>query len=749
MRSLGLSGTASLAFLLALPLSGGECGEGRLVIRTGLDVPLGWERPSILGESFRPLLQNEGKWAVGGKAFEHQGNWADNELPAFRACAVSYKARQRPVQHVKSGRVPGGAGVSTDEMPTYAHLVSNPPAEKTLTLADFFGPGPAWQALCERARPHQPFFIDCHEARPAFFLRRSYETDRAGFADWKRTNPNFLGFTALDEFDSDAFFYCWKGKAQFPKMEPALQRHFAEGFPFPRGQYAWTNLVAEAWSRSSSLLFGETNLWPMCSGYYSLNHIFARFGAAGLWYEATGQGCPRWQVAGAFARGAARQWRLPFCWYQAHFMSLYRRGDFSKLVCGNNRWQPKPDAFGGRWVGLSRELFNRQGLYGWLIGSSFNAIEDWASLFAETDERGVRHPNAFAHDLDTLYALHLRTDRGVSYTPLALLVPLTDRYSCWGHTDDIVDDISQNAFHLTLVPIRSDLRQTALRRKGDEGCFFNSPFGEVYDVLTPDSGQATEDFVRALSAYPCAFLVGTYRKGDVDAAGLRRYVLEGGTLVVSADQVADGHVPADLAGVSFDGSEDPSGQWLTDGAGAMAALENPYAWLRGRLLSARPFLTDERGCVAAYANDTGKGRVVTVTARKMRPSPELDKEAVARGEKSYDLIRYLLARVRDETMPAVVHGDIQWGVNKTAKGYLVWLFNNRGVTHFSGEEPLVDPGALACAEVCLKDPAACVADAVDGGRMSVSGCRFAVPVPPGGFRLLEIGSRVPSSEKGE
>ena len=738
MRLFGSSGFALGA--LAAVFSAAGCGgaDGRLVARTDFDVPPDWARPSILGETFRPLLQNEGKWSVGGKAFEHQKNWAENDLAAFRDCAVNYKARQRPVQHVKSGRVPGGAGVSTDEMPTYAHLVPNPPAEKTLTLEDFFGPGPAWQALCERARPQQPFFIACHEARPAFFLKRRYETDRAGFADWKRSNPNFLGFTALDEFDSDAFFYCWKGKEQFPKMEPALQRHFAEGFPFPKGQYAWTNLVAEAWARSASLLFGETNLWPMCSGYYSLNHIFARFGAAGLWYEATGQGCPRWQVAGAFTRGAARQWKLPFCWYQAHFMSLYRRGDFTKLVCGNNRWQPKPDAFGGRWVGFSRELFNRQSLYGWLIGSSFNAVEDWSSLFAEADAQGVRRPNAFARDFVALSALHRRLDRGVAYTPLALLVPLTDRYSCWGHTDDITDDISQNSFHLTLVPIRADFRQTALRRAGDEGCFFNSPFGEIYDVLTPDSGQPTADFARALSAYKCAFLVGTYRAGDVDAAALRRYVADGGTLVVSADQVMDGHVPADLSGVSFDGACVASGERLTSADGDSVRLENPYSWLVGAPRAAKAWLTDERGGVAAWRHACGKGRVVTVAARKMRTSPELDKAAVARGEKSYDLIRHLLARVQEETMPVVVRGDVQWGVNKTAKGYLVWLFNNRGVTHYSGEEPQLDPTAVARAEVRLAVRATRVADAVDGREVSVNGGALEVSVPPGGYRLLKV-----------
>lgn len=65
-------------------------------------------------------------------------------------------------------------------------------------------------------------------------------------------------------------------------------------------------------------------------------------------------------------------------------------------------------------------------------------------------------------------------------------------------------------------------------------------------------------------------------------------------------------------------------------------------------------------------------------------------------------IRGIFDKVQDELMPVTVTGDIQWGVNRTKKGWLVWLLNNRGVTHFAGEDEILDPGAASRVTVTEK-----------------------------------------------
>jgi hypothetical protein len=41
-------------------------------------------------------------------------------------------------------------------------------------------------------------------------------------------------------------------------------------------------------------------------------------------------------------------------------------------------------------------------------------------------------------------------------------------------------------------------------------------------------------------------------------------------------------------------------------------------------------------------------------------------------------------------MPVDVVGDCQWGVNRTAKGWAVWMFNNKGVEKYFGESEKYD-----------------------------------------------------------
>jgi hypothetical protein len=53
-------------------------------------------------------------------------------------------------------------------------------------------------------------------------------------------------------------------------------------------------------------------------------------------------------------------------------------------------------------------------------------------------------------------------------------------------------------------------------------------------------------------------------------------------------------------------------------------------------------------------------------------------------------------------MPVKVEGDIQWGVNKTKDGWLVWLINNKGVVKFAGEPEELDPKAASTVKVTFK-----------------------------------------------
>jgi hypothetical protein len=85
-------------------------------------------------------------------------------------------------------------------------------------------------------------------------------------------------------------------------------------------------------------------------------------------------------------------------------------------------------------------------------------------------------------------------------------------------------------------------------------------------------------------------------------------------------------------------------------------------------------------------------------------------------------LRELLLKIQAETMPVSVTGDIQWGVNRTSKGYLVYLINNKGVKSYFGEpEEFIEERT---AKVTVK--------------IKATGKEIGAVVAPGDYKLLEV-----------
>ena len=292
-----------------------------------------------------------------------------------------------------------------------------------------------------------------------------------------------------------------------------------------------------------------------------------------------------------------------------------------------------------------------------------------------------------------------------------------------------------------------------------------SHFGEIWDVLVADAGQASARFAAALTHYPAAFLIGSYRKGDVDVAALETYVRGGGTLFLSADYIDEGLVPSALAGVEIGEGCVASGERLIDEKGTVAArLGGLYSLYNGAPASgAVPFLTDENGQVVAYARTLGKGRVVTVMCKRGMPARyfkeryrSLDETHLAlrtqiiSDKGDLGLIRYLLDRVQRETVPLQIDGDIQWGLGKNDKGWLLWLINNKGIAKFVGEPADVDASKAADVRVSLGRLAGATPRNADtGAELPVLDGAFSVKVGPGDVAFVQISAAAPLVADGQ
>ena len=532
----------------------------------------------------------------------------------------------------------------------------------------------SYRALVER-RPDNMFDVRFYDVRPLYFLiSDDFGADAAGFPAWRARHPQFAWFSSFSEADSDfnGYFNQFNRKPRHPLMAECMKR-----YPLTGDKHRdMTNFLQTAYVQARRLYFGSDEL----AGLYSLNntfgHQYGRMGVKTLVYEAAMNATSGpWAWSGAFLRGAARQWNCRTAWYIAHCFdtqpnsvrSWTRDGKPSGGECywpnrGRKLGTPRSEPYRGS----SRSLLRRGYFYGWASGCAVLEVENPRYFFIEDAPDGKFRESPYSKDFGLVFDLDKKVDRGVPYVPVALLSSIDETITRFCYPVGRVDPLPMNAFLFTLIPT---LREHPLflsdRRHGDLGCLWNSQFGEMWDSLVPDGGQDSAAFLKALSAYRAAFLVGTFRRETFDAAAVDAYVRGGGTLFVSNDNVDNGlvKVTGERRVVMAGDDGKPLAEAVDCGAGRIVVV------------LADGYLT----------GDALKNRHADVGTLWNKVQPE-----ICSGRMTFPVVKKLLERVQAETMPFAVEGDVQWGVNRTRDGWFVWLVNNKGSTKFAKEPETVD-----------------------------------------------------------
>ena len=593
----------------------------------------------------------------------------------------------------------------------------------------------------EAVHPGCPMEGWCSDLRPVLWLKADFDEDRDSYRRWKSRHPTFIGFHGLDEFDAEFGGHA-EVMARIKEMDPVIYERIDREFPAKATRRDLADYGVKVAKRISNFYFGETNLSALASINPGYQHICARAGADYLWYEAELGSCSGpWRLGGIYTRGAARQYDIGYGWYLATYMHWHYTRD-GKNVSGDLHWPygRKGSYTAGftRYTGASRSLTNRNAFYGLMIGATGIEMEKWGCFFLETDTPDSEpRPSQYMIDFNRNFEIAVNMDRGVPYNPVAVLVSLDDPYNRSTYFPSFGDKFSQMAFYNTMIPMNVDGFDNrflgANRHKGEEGCLWNSEIGEIADALVPDADQNPADFLKALSRYRAAFLVGHFNKDHYDKASVAAYARNGGTLFVDAEKIAKGLVDPELAGVSFAVDKTPAEDnvFAVVGEGKAPAFSfgEAYAYHKGVPTTARPCLVDGNGGVIAWMNDVGRGRVVSVAVDRMLPESlvrvgnwEEETYKVTSCQRKFPLIRHLLRTVQDDLMPVSVEGDIQWGVNRTRNGWLVWLINNKGVTNWALEEQVIDPKAASAVKVTDK----------------ATGRVYERTIEPGGYGWIEV-----------
>ncbi len=438
-----------------------------------------------------------------------------------------------------------------------------------------------------------------------------------------------------------------------------------------------------------------------------------------------------WQYMMMFYRGAARQFNIPWGWYAASHATI-RNPNGAATNKGAEPYAWKRGDFGGPDCGASLNSRERVSYMAYLSGANTYAREtvggNYWDYTAKGEDRWKPAPEGQMY-IDFFNFTRRNPDRGTPYAPIALLVA-HDRGTCrlpgkafWRYrylqSDNMLD-----AFITTIFPPQSPM---ALHRKGIEMTLLNSKYGDIFDALTPDF-EKSEAFARILPAYKAAILIGEYENnpGMVDA--MVAYVKGGGTLILNSRHL-NLKFPAGFTGVRTAGE-------FTDG-GCKSALLKPE--------SASVLLADKEKRPVFTRNKYGKGAVIVSAPHFLTPHYDDSNEETANsvlretvgGKRKFPHVQWLLDRLLEEVVPANVAGDIQYGFNRTADGWWIYLFNNNGVLKTALTPQKFDPSAKTMVKIDLgKLNVVSIKELMSGETFT--GNRIEVPVEPGKCRILHV-----------
>ena len=442
--------------------------------------------------------------------------WFSEELtkvPFLRECALVNESERPP---------PDGNGTSA----------------AWRTVRDNYGPkNSKWDAVVANAKSDRPLVVVFSGKRDVRAMVGDVDIDHDDWRRFKAAHPNLVGTRTMCEWGNDITLLTRRtNRIGNAARRSELEELFAKYSMSDR--YDRVALCRWYTDRKLKLHYDDMDTFMAFRSAYYLDHMAAAWGAKTLTAETTNTTNEdseyRWDVSCMFVRGAARQFGLPWCWYEACFFNGRRAdGSWINNSVANNvriRGGARPEG------GMSPQAQRRAWFYAYLNGANAVESESWAYCFFTTNtpsgkaalsDRG-RNFSGF-HDFTAAHP-----DRGVAYAPVAILVPFAQGYTCtggkaWFGCPYTAGDYALDAVFFSIAP--GWKRAEGLKRGESEGNLHNSRLAMMYDVLVPDSPQGKDDFARALSRYPAAVIAGDYPNPEAFEGVLADYVRAGGRLV--------------------------------------------------------------------------------------------------------------------------------------------------------------------------------------------------------------------------
>jgi hypothetical protein len=582
-----------------------------------------------------------------------------------------------------------------------------------------------------------PFLRHLRETRVPFavvinYSRAEMNAER-GQAAWKLLNgelrDQFIGWIS-----GESIGYVWNaGEVAELKLNARMsRRELLEAY-----RVFYTRALARKWS---NLFHTETGaMWDkliaaQATSSTAYAHALGRFGARIVGLE-TSAVQPWVAMRVAFSRGAARQYGASFLYYHAPNF-----GDTATTFTDSQNFAGPRHFFHTRYgatMGPSLSWYRKTYYLYYMAGASAIYLEQGHDQFFKPAPG--EHPfqlNPLGRITDEFLRFAARhAERGTPYTPVAFLL---DPAHGWDMTDypQWAFGVSPSTRHdRALRELFGAVYYPASVTEGepataDRQFFTNGIFGDIFDVIVAsDERRASVDSYRTIVAG------GRIAWTRAWVEQLRSYVRHGGVVVLNSAQ-AEG-LPEDLLGVRLlrgATAEADDAVCLLPNDARERLRGGVYRYERVEARGARVLMRTPAGDPLVTSFNTGRGRVIFCAV------PDL----LGLDERLVPAAAHLFAHLFAEAAPVRVRGDVQRLFNRTERGWLVTLINNRGV--YKPQQGLAQVDRNAVVEVTLSLPRGRairqarewtmdtqleIARAAQGNTVKLS-------IPPGDLKIVEL-----------
>jgi hypothetical protein len=666
----------------------------------GAEMPAAWRRPTLAGRDF--LMP----WNISEKFWElYERPPAERPLYPFNAEPV-----EAFVEKYKGVR----------DVPLFASPLVVPVIYIN-NLPKHLKEGSAFLSFLRQT--HSPFAVVINYGAAGF-------TEAEGQAALKLLNgelrEQFIGWIS-----GESIGHVYEPVAAALTLKPEMTRaQMLEAY-----HAAYTRALEEKWTGTFHAPAGP--MWDKLIPAQSTSstadaHALMRWGVRTLGME-TAAVMPITSMRIAFTRGAVRQYGGNFLYYHAPNF-----GDTATTFTHQQNFAGPDNFFHSRYgttMGPSLSWYRKNYYLYYMSGASAIFLEQGFDQFFKPGPG--EHPfqlNPLGRITDEFIRFaQQHPERGTPYTPVAFLL---DPAHGWDMTDypqlplgvspvSRADRALRELFLAAYYPAANDEGEPAT---ADRQAFTNAAFGDIFDVLV-----ASEKNAEAIDAYRALVVGGRVEWTPVWAARLKAYAERGGTVVVNAAQVKG--LPAELLGLRALGStaEADEATCVAQGETKTELAGQVYAYERVEPRGAEILMKTPSGDPIVTVNRVGRGRVVFCAV------PDL----LGLDERLVPAAAHMLAHLLRDATPVRVRGEIEYLVNRNARGWVVTLINNRGV--YKQQQGMAQVNRNESVEVTLELSGAGikrVSEWTTNAELKAAhgehGDILNISVPPGGVRIVEL-----------